>query len=102
MPVPITLIFTDGFSSAPGEPASGSRETQPQAQPVPRREPRGGRQRLPAPHGVHLFPPVVARIVLDLLATAEHVSEIHVVNGLVAGDVGRALSGAEVGTIIER
>jgi molybdenum storage protein len=44
----------------------------------------------------------VDRIVLDLLGTAKHVTEIQVVNGLVAGSLGRALAGEQVGTIIER
>jgi molybdenum storage protein len=44
----------------------------------------------------------VDRMVLDLLATAKHITEVHVVNGLVAGNIGRALSGEQVGTVIER
>ncbi len=37
---------------------------------------------------------------LDLLASARHVREVQVVNGLVAGNLTRALAGEHVGTII--
>lgn len=38
--------------------------------------------------------------VLDLLATARHVRQVQVVNGLVPGNLTRALAGEHVGTII--
>lgn len=38
--------------------------------------------------------------VLDLLKTARHVREVQVINGLVAGNLTRALAGEHVGTII--
>jgi len=38
--------------------------------------------------------------VLDLLATARNVREVQFVNGLVAGNLTRALAGEHVGTII--
>ena len=38
--------------------------------------------------------------VLDLLASARHVREVQIVNGLVAGNLTRALAGEHVGTII--
>ena len=37
---------------------------------------------------------------LDLLKTARHVREVQVVNGLVSGNLTRALAGEHVGTII--
>jgi len=39
-------------------------------------------------------------VVLDLLATAKHLREIRIVNGLVPGAVGGALDGADTGTVI--
>lgn len=42
----------------------------------------------------------VDRIVLDLLDTAKHVTEVHLVNGLVRGNVTRALDGERVGTAV--
>jgi len=38
--------------------------------------------------------------VLDLLAAARHVRAVQIVNGLVAGNLTRALAGEHVGTII--
>ena len=38
--------------------------------------------------------------VLDLLASARYVREVQVVNGLVTGNLTRALAGEHVGTII--
>ena len=38
--------------------------------------------------------------VLDLLATARHVREVQIINGLVPGNLTRALNGEHVGTII--
>jgi molybdenum storage protein len=38
--------------------------------------------------------------VLDLLASARYVREVQVVNGLVPGNLTRALAGEHVGTII--
>jgi molybdenum storage protein len=43
---------------------------------------------------------VVERAVLDLMTTAEHTKRIQVVNGLVPGNLTRALDGEPVGTII--
>jgi molybdenum storage protein len=37
---------------------------------------------------------------LDLLKAARHVHEVQVVNGLVSGNLTRALAGEHVGTII--
>lgn len=37
---------------------------------------------------------------LDLLASARHVREVQIVNGLVPGNLTRALAGEHVGTII--
>jgi molybdenum storage protein len=37
---------------------------------------------------------------LDLLQTARHVREVQVVNGLIPGNLTRALNGEHVGTII--
>lgn len=42
----------------------------------------------------------VDRIVLELLATAKHVTEVQLVNGLVPGNVAKALAGEHVGTVI--
>jgi molybdenum storage protein len=44
----------------------------------------------------------VDRIVLDMLGTAKQIAEVHVVNGLVAGSLTRALAGELVGTVIAR
>src|SRR5262245_186670 len=38
--------------------------------------------------------------VLDLLASARHVRQVHVINGLVPGNLTRALAGEHVGTIV--
>jgi molybdenum storage protein len=38
--------------------------------------------------------------VLDLIKNATHVREVQVVNGLVPGNLSRALAGEHVGTII--
>ncbi|HWF24887.1 MAG TPA: hypothetical protein VG275_05540 [Solirubrobacteraceae bacterium] len=40
-------------------------------------------------------------IVLDLMATAKHVKEIQIINGLTPGNITKALAGEHVGTIIE-
>jgi molybdenum storage protein len=37
---------------------------------------------------------------LDLLQSARHIREVQVVNGLIPGNLTRALNGAHVGTII--
>ncbi|MFC5993787.1 molybdenum storage protein subunit alpha [Pseudonocardia hispaniensis] len=42
----------------------------------------------------------VDRIVLELLGAAKHVTQIQIVNGLTSGNIGRALAGEHVGTII--
>ncbi|MGH2898985.1 MAG: molybdenum storage protein subunit alpha, partial [Solirubrobacteraceae bacterium] len=42
----------------------------------------------------------IDRIVLELMANAKHVTEIQIVNGLVAGNITRALDGEHVGTIV--
>jgi len=39
-------------------------------------------------------------IVLELMATAKHINDIQIVNGLTPGNITRALSGEHVGTII--
>jgi len=38
--------------------------------------------------------------VLDLLQSAKHIREVQIVNGLVPGNLTRALAGEHVGTII--
>lgn len=43
---------------------------------------------------------VVERVVLDYMKHAEHIRRIQIVNGLVPGNITRALAGEEVGTII--
>jgi molybdenum storage protein len=43
---------------------------------------------------------VVERAVLDLMKNAEHSREIRVINGLVPGNLTRALAGEDVGTVI--
>lgn len=43
---------------------------------------------------------VVERIVLDYMKRAQHVRRIQIVNGLVEGQITRALAGEEVGTVI--
>jgi molybdenum storage protein len=40
-------------------------------------------------------------IVLDLMATAKHVKEIQIINGLTPGNITKALAGEHVGTIID-
>ncbi|MEA2198559.1 MAG: molybdenum storage protein [Solirubrobacteraceae bacterium] len=40
-------------------------------------------------------------IVLELMATAKHVKEIQIVNGLTRGNITRALAGEHVGTIVD-
>jgi molybdenum storage protein len=42
----------------------------------------------------------VDSIVLELMATAKHVKEIQIVNGLTRGNISKALAGEHVGTII--
>ena len=42
----------------------------------------------------------IDRLVLELMGTAKHVKEIQVVNGLVRGNVTKALAGEHVGTLI--
>jgi molybdenum storage protein len=42
----------------------------------------------------------IDRLVLELMANAKHVREIQIVNGLVPGNVTKALAGEHVGTII--
>ncbi len=42
----------------------------------------------------------IDRLVLELMATAKHQKEIQIVNGLVRGNVTKALAGEHVGTII--
>lgn len=44
---------------------------------------------------------VVERAVLELMANAEHRRSIQIINGLVRGNITRALDGEHVGTIIE-
>jgi molybdenum storage protein len=43
---------------------------------------------------------VVERAVLDLMANAQHRRSVRVVNGLVPGNLTRALEGENVGTLI--
>jgi molybdenum storage protein len=43
---------------------------------------------------------VVERAVLDLMANAQHRRSIRVINGLVPGNLTRALEGEDVGTLI--
>jgi molybdenum storage protein len=43
---------------------------------------------------------IVDRMVIEMLAKARHVKEIHIVNGLKYGNIIKALSGANAGTII--
>lgn len=43
---------------------------------------------------------VVERAVLDLMQRAEHRRSIRVINGLVPGNLTRALNGEEIGTLI--
>jgi molybdenum storage protein len=40
-------------------------------------------------------------IVRDLMATAKHVKEIQIINGLTPGNITKALAGEHVGTIID-
>jgi molybdenum storage protein len=40
-------------------------------------------------------------VVLDLMATAKHVKEIQIINGLTPGNITKALAGEHVGTIID-
>jgi molybdenum storage protein len=40
--------------------------------------------------------------VLDMMVHARHMTEIHIVNGLVSGNITRALDGDEIGTVIFR
>ena len=42
----------------------------------------------------------IDRLVLELMANAKHQQEIQIVNGLVRGNVTKALLGEHVGTII--
>lgn len=43
---------------------------------------------------------IVDRMVIEMLAKARHVKEIHIVNGLKPGNITKALSGENAGTII--
>lgn len=43
---------------------------------------------------------VIERVVLQNMIRAAHVREIQIINGLVAGNLTRALAGEHVGTII--
>jgi molybdenum storage protein len=40
-------------------------------------------------------------IVLNLMATAKHVKEIQIINGLTPGNITKALAGEHIGTIID-
>jgi molybdenum storage protein len=51
-----------------------------------------------AERGIETLP--IDPIVLDLMATAKHVKEIQIVNGLDPGNITKALAGEHVGTII--
>jgi molybdenum storage protein len=51
-----------------------------------------------AERGIETLP--IDPIVLDLMATAKHVNEIQIVNGLDPGNITKALAGEHVGTII--
>jgi len=42
----------------------------------------------------------IDRLVPELMANAKHQKEIQIVNGLVPGNIARALAGEHVGTII--
>jgi len=45
---------------------------------------------------------VVERVVLDYMSKAQNVKKLHIFNGLVKGNITKALNGEEVGTIIYR
>ena len=44
---------------------------------------------------------VIERVVLEYMLRAKHVREVQIINGLIAGNLLRALDGEHVGTIIE-
>jgi len=43
---------------------------------------------------------LVERILLDLILRAQSVTQVHIINGLIPGNITKALSGEHVGTII--
>jgi molybdenum storage protein len=59
--------------------------------------PRIGAKELTA-RGLKTLP--IDRIVLQILGSAKHVKEIQIVNGLKRGNIGKALAGEHVGTIV--
>jgi molybdenum storage protein len=59
--------------------------------------PRIGAKELMA-KGLKTLP--IDRIVLQILGSAKHIKEIQIVNGLKRGNIGRALAGEHVGTIV--
>lgn len=65
-------------------------------------DPDGFRRRVGVGELRGMCPPglPVDSLVLELMAQAKHVKEIQIINGLVAGNLSRALEGEHVGTII--
>ncbi len=43
---------------------------------------------------------IIDRMVIEMLVKARHIKQIHIVNGLVEGNITKAINGEEVGTII--
>jgi len=43
---------------------------------------------------------IIDRLVIEMLAKARHLKEIHIVNGLVQGNIIKAMNGENGGTII--
>ena len=85
-----TIYVKDVDGVCTGDPAATNGEK-------PELLPRVGVAELRA-MGIGTLP--IDPIVLDLMATAKHVKEIQVVNGLTPGNITKALAGEHVGTII--
>jgi molybdenum storage protein len=45
---------------------------------------------------------IIERVVLKYLQRSTHVEELHIINGMVPGNITKALNGEHVGTIIHK